>query len=86
MSDRAVEDAIARGQLAAAVVIKHRDSLFAHIHMLLRAIGPIHTRACVAGAVEAAIIAYERGQVGDDAILDHCIDESVVVPFEGGGL
>jgi hypothetical protein len=78
MADRPdpIADAIARGTETAAALIKHRDEIFPHAHVILLIAGKDGLRACMAGVAEAAIIAMER-----EARALALPEEGEVLPF-----
>lgn len=56
----AVREAIARGDISLAFVVKHRNALIDHMTALISVTGVEGLRACAAGAAEATIIAFKR--------------------------
>lgn len=90
MPDRAVQDAIDRGNRTAELLVKYRDQLFEPMAALLLITGPEGLRACAAGVTEAVIQASRKHPypIGEDALLDHClvnVASSTIVDFPDEG-
>lgn len=60
MTSDPVQDAIARGEATARLLVAHRDALIHHMAALLLICGVDGLRACAMGAAEAVIVAQAR--------------------------
>ena len=69
----AIDAAIERGTAMGQALVKHRDGLIENMASLLLITGEAGLRACVAGALEAALIAYRNGGWGQGVVI---VDES----------
>lgn len=59
-----IQEAIARGDATARLLTAHRDALIHHMAAVVLITGPEGLRACVGGAAEAVIIAFDRRSGG----------------------